>query len=84
MVLSNGTKSARYQQSIVNRTNTCGGIKKAGIAPTVGHFLTSNPNLLRAITRGPKFLDCKLIPGYISTTISTQHRGYRATLGGVN
>lgn len=84
MVLSNGTKSARHQQSIVNRTNTCGGTKKAGIAPTIGHFLSSNPRLLRAITTGPKNVDCNLIPGYISTTTTTQHRGYRATLGGIN
>ena len=84
MVLSNGTKSARRQQSIVNRTNTCGGNKKAGMAPTIGHFLSSNPNLIRAITTGPKNVDCRLIPGYISTTVQTQHRGYRATLGGMN
>ena len=81
MVLSNGTKSARHQQSIVNRTNTCGGTKKAGIAPTIGHFLSSNPRLLRAITTGPKNVDCNLIPGYISTTNPTQRIGYRATLG---
>lgn len=84
MVLSNGTKFARNQQSIVNRTNVCGGVKKSGIAPTIGHFLSSNPNLLRAITTGPKFLDCRLIPGYISKTVPTQRRGYRATLGGMN
>jgi len=41
-------RSARNQASIVNRTNVCGGPKKAGLAPTVGIFLDSNPNLIRA------------------------------------
>ncbi len=44
----NSSKSARNQASIVNRTNICGGPKKAGLAPTVGWFLTSNPNLIGA------------------------------------
>ncbi len=43
-----GGKAARNQASIVNRTNTCGGNKKAGLAPTVGLFLSSNPNLIGA------------------------------------
>ncbi len=43
-----GSKSARNQASIVNRTNTCGGIKKGGLAPTIGLFLSSNPNLIGA------------------------------------
>ncbi len=48
MVLMNGSKSARNVASIVNRTNTCGGSKKAGLAPTVGWYLPSNPNLIGA------------------------------------
>ena len=47
MVLSNASKMARNQASIVNRF-TCGGPKKAGLAPTVGWFLSSNPNLIGA------------------------------------
>jgi hypothetical protein len=43
-----GSRSARNQASIVNRTNVCGGNKKAGLAPTVGAFIDSNPNLIRA------------------------------------
>jgi hypothetical protein len=46
MVLSNASKSARNQQSIINRP-TCGGNKKAGLAPSVGWYLSSNPNLIR-------------------------------------
>lgn len=83
MVLSNGTKFARNQQSIVNRTNTCGGSKKAGTAPRVGYFMQSNPRLLRAARSVPQQPFCNLIPGYISTTAQTQRYGYRATLGGI-
>jgi hypothetical protein len=48
MVLMNAGRSARNQASIVNRTNTCGGSKKGGLAPTVGVFMSSNPNLIGA------------------------------------
>ena len=42
-------RSARNAASICNRTNTCGGgSKKGGLAPTVGTFLSSNPNLIGA------------------------------------
>ena len=72
-----GSRSARNQSSIVNRTNTCGGgSKKGGLAPTVGLFLSSNPNLIGA-TNTQFGLRC--IP---NTTIQTQSYGYRATIGG--
>jgi len=71
MVLSSGSKSARYQQSICNLGNTCGGVKKAGIAPRVGFFL-----LIGAVQSVPK----TCVP---NTTIQTQLYGYHATLGGV-
>ena len=48
MVYMSGSRSARNQASIVNRTNTCGGVKKGGLAPSVGWFLYSNPNLIGA------------------------------------
>jgi hypothetical protein len=49
MVLMNASKAARNQASLVNRTNTCGGTsKKGGLAPTVGLYLPSNPNLIGA------------------------------------
>jgi hypothetical protein len=76
MVLSNGSKSARLQQSICNRTNVCGGPKKAGIAPRVGFFLSNNPSLIGAVQSVPK--TC-----VISKTIQTQVYGYRATIGGI-
>ncbi len=48
MVYMSGSRSARNQASIVNRTNICGGQKKSGLAPTIGTFISSNPNLIRA------------------------------------
>lgn len=75
MVLMSAGRSARNQASIVNRTNVCGGPKKAGIAPRVGWFLSSNPNLIGAPQRLP--LIC--VP---NRTIQTQKYGYHATHGG--
>ena len=75
MVLMSAGRSARNQASIVNRTNVCGGNKKAGIAPRVGWFLSSNPNLIGAPQRLP--LIC--VP---NRTIQTQKYGYSATHGG--
>lgn len=48
MVYMSGSRSARNQASIVNRTNVCGGTKKGGLAPTIGAFISSNPNLIGA------------------------------------
>jgi hypothetical protein len=74
-VLMSAGKAARNQASIVNRTNTCGGNKKAGTAPRTGWFMQSNPTLRRAPQRVP--LIC--VP---NTTVQTQKYGYSATHGG--
>lgn len=71
MVLMNSSKSARNAASIVNRTNTCGGIKKAGIAPRIGFFMQSNPTLRRAPQCLPKVC-------VVSHVIQTQQYGYHA------
>jgi hypothetical protein len=48
MVLMNAAKSARNAASLINRP-TCGGTaKKGGLAPTVGAYISSNPNLIGA------------------------------------
>jgi len=47
MVYMSGSRMARNAASITNRP-TCGGPKKAGLAPTIGVFMSSNPNLIRA------------------------------------
>jgi hypothetical protein len=70
-----GSRSARNQASIVNRP-TCGGPKKGGLAPTVGWYLYSNPNLIGA-TNTQYGLTCRP-----NLTIQTQSYGYRATIGG--
>ena len=48
MVYMSGSRAARNQASLVNRTNVCGGNKKGGLAPTIGAFISSNPNLIGA------------------------------------
>lgn len=70
-----GSKNARNQASIVNRTNVCGGNKKSGLGRQVGWFLSSNPNLVRV----PQTIPRVCVP---NTTIQTQKYGYRATIGG--
>ena len=74
MVYMSGSRNARNQASIVNRTNVCGGPKKAGIAPRVGWYLSSNVNL----TRAPQKIPLVCVP---NTTVQTQRTGYRSTLG---
>jgi hypothetical protein len=75
MVLMNSSKSARNAASICNRTNVCGGNKKAGIAPRIGFFMQSNPTLRGA----PQSLPLICVP---NRTIQTQKYGYHATHGG--
>ena len=74
MVYMSGSRNARNQASITNRP-TCGGPKKAGTAPRVGWYLSSNVNLVGAPQSVPRFC----IP---NRTIQTQSYGYRATHGG--
>jgi hypothetical protein len=74
MVYYSGSRAARNAASITNRP-TCGGNAKAGTAPRVGFFLSSNPMLIGAPQRVP--LIC--VP---NRTIQTQKYGYRATIGG--
>ena len=75
MVYMSGSKMARNQASIVNRP-TCGGVKKGGLAPSIGWYLYSNPNLIGA-TNTQYGLVCRP-----NLTIQTQSYGYRATIGG--
>ena len=69
MVYMSGSKNARNAASICNRTNICGGVKKAGIAPSVGWFMTSNPTLKGAPQSIPRFC----IP---NRTVQTQSYAY--------
>jgi hypothetical protein len=71
----NSSKSARNAASICNRTNVCGGMKKAGLAPRIGFFMQSNPTLRGA----PQSVPLICVP---NRTIQTQKYGYHATHGG--
>jgi hypothetical protein len=77
MVYYSGSRNASHAASICNRTNVCGGPKKAGIAPSVGYFFmaSSRGQLLRA----PQSIPLVCVPNY---TTQTQKYGYRATIGG--
>ena len=76
MVYMSGSKMSRNAASIVNRP-TCGGTaKKGGLAPSIGFFLSSNPNLIGG-TNTQYGLTCRP-----NLTIQTQSYGYRATHGG--
>ena len=70
-----GSRASRNAASICNRTNVCGGSKKAGLAPRVGWYLSSNTMLIGAPQTIPRFC----IP---NRTIQTQKYGYHATHGG--
>ena len=75
MVYYSGSRAARNAASIINRP-TCGGNKKAGLAPRSGYwFMQSNPNLTGAVQRMPLFC----VP---NRTIQTQKYGYSAVHGG--
>ena len=79
MVYMSGSKSARYQAAIINRTNTCGGDKKSGLGYTgVGATKGSKSSTLWNRTVNTVWnIKCNL---YI-TRNPTQRIGYRATLG---
>jgi len=79
MVLMSGSKMARSAASICNRNNVCGGVKKPGLAPSIGWNLSSNPNLIRG--KNTMYGDvCNSM--YVSKVIGTQQYGYRAVHGG--
>ena len=76
MVYYSGSRNARNAASITNRP-TCGGNKKGGLAPTVGHPLSALGGHLIRATNTQQFNLC--IP---NRTIQTQKYGYHAVHGG--
>ena len=68
---------AATANSIANKQN-CGGPKKAGLAPSVGHFVTSNIYLWGAPHNLPPVLPCKG-----NFTVTVPRRGIAATRGGM-
>jgi hypothetical protein len=77
MVLMNAGKASRNQAKTIVRTNTCGGVKKAGIGKGIG----TNPNtfVMTAMARSNSNVPKKCSKD--KTAIQTQRYGYRATLG---
>ena len=71
----NAAKAARNAASLVNRTNICGGMKKAGLVSRQGFFMQSNVSL----RRGPQSVPLICVP---NTTVQTQKYGYHAVHGG--
>jgi len=79
MVYMSGSKMARNSASIINRQNICGGVKKPGLAPSVGLFLPSNPNLIGA--KNTQYGDtCQKYKRF--PIVQTQKYGYHAVHGG--
>ena len=73
MVLSNGPKVVRNISSLINRP-TCGGsAKKGGLASSVGAYVSSNPNMIRA-TNTQYGLKC--IPYFFNTAQTTWRRRF--------
>ena len=85
-VLMSAGKAARNQASIVNRTNTCGGNKRAGTAPRTGWFMQSNPTLRRAPQRVQEWAQ-KSFPGregMVARSAPTQGDGLAPFAGGAD
>ena len=75
----NGPKVVRSQASVMNRAN-CGGVKKGGLAPSIGFYMTSNVGLRGA--RNTQWIGGRA--PFCNPLLSrhpTQRYGYRATLG---
>ena len=74
MVYMSGGNMARHAASICAMGNTCGGVKKGGLAPRVGWSLSGNSSLNRA-TNTQYGLKCRG-----NWIIGTQLYGYKATV----
>ena len=74
MVLMNGSRNARLQASIVNRTDICGGVKKGGLAPRVG-VLAANLQAYNDATNTQFGLKCK--GNYSNPSQTTYRRAVR-------
>jgi hypothetical protein len=74
MVLMNGSKRARNQASIINRTNVCGGVKKGGLASRIG-VLSANLSAYNEATNSQFGLVC--LGNYSNSSQSTYRRAIR-------
>lgn len=82
MVYMSGSKASRNQSSIVNRGNTCGGVKKSGLSKGIGNYYNSTSGLLYARGVNTTF---GLVCGFPTTLHPVQYKrgSYYATHRGV-
>lgn len=82
MVYMSGSKASRNAASIINRGNTCGGVKKAGISKGIANHYNSNAGLF--YTRGVN-TTFGAVCGFPTTLRPVQYNrsGYYATHRGV-
>ena len=78
MVYMSGSKAARNQTAIINRGNTCGGVKKSGLGYSgIGPTKGSKSGTMYFRTVNTVYgLKC----GQNATNNPVQQTGYRATL----
>ena len=74
MVLMNGSRNARLQASIVNRTDVCGGPKKGGLVPRTG-VLAANLQAYNNATNTQFGLKC--LGNYSNPSQTTYRRAVR-------
>jgi hypothetical protein len=77
MVLLNAGKAARNQGKTVNRTNTCGGMKKAGIGKGIG--TSRSAVIMGVMRRSTQSVPKSCSDVFISKVVQTQKYGYHAT-----
>jgi hypothetical protein len=74
MVLMNGSKRARNASSISNQTNTCGGVGKSGLPPSVGRRGREGGRAARALPR-PVAYACPASPGLYDKSLNAVNDG---------
>jgi hypothetical protein len=71
MVLMSSGKAARNQNKIVNRTNTCGGNKKAGLGRGIGS--SGSSFTLTAMRRTTNSIPKKCEGSYLGKKVVSSH-----------
>ena len=70
----NGSKRARNASSIVNQTNTCGGVGKSGLPPSIGRRGREGAVHARAIPRAVQYA-CPASPGLYAPSLNAVNDG---------
>lgn len=75
MVLMNGSKRARNSASIVNQTNTCGGVGKSGLPPSVGRRGGREGGIAARAIPKPLSFACPAYPGTYNPSLNAVNNG---------